>query len=737
MKLFIAIGCFLCTVTSTLKAQPIEAIIAGLQTDQQKADTLLTLANKNKAQGKYDVMLTYLNAAKPIVIQLNDANTAIRYYAYAGAYYDIKRRDKELVDECKKAFGFFEKGNQPEFKRSCLFFVAKGYRHQKLYDSAQKYFDLTEKFNNESDPYKNWLVNSEKARMYEAADNVKLADTYYDKAYQLTKAKGIRMDHGVMLSYLLEFYSYTKKPEKYAVVMAEQVDFISKRKNPQQGPSIHDVLYTNLDKMPLEEKVSFLTRVKTTLLNQGDITNGALTNSTISALYENNNQPQLSLPYMKENMELTKAPTQLLNHFIYSKATYRLLSKAGMYNEAAPLFDYLFKLKDSIGNTEQQTKLQELEIKYQTEKKQQEIALLNSNNEVRQKQIEVLQFRTQTDSLQILRETEQRKALFKENLLKEFAMQEQQKSNILLARQNILKDSIVESEQAYNSLLLSENNLKQSELAKELQLKNALSRENNLQTNQLAKEKQTKWILSGGIGLLLLSGITIFLLYRKQKNKNIIIQKQSTDLEVLMKEIHHRVKNNLQVVSSLLDLQSHTITDSQASAAVKEGKNRVQSMALIHQNLYSEGNIKGIMVKEYIGNLVQSLSDSYNISNDKVKINISIDDLNLDVDTMIPLGLVLNELVSNSFKYAFPQDAVRNKNNSGILNILLEEKNEKLHLKVSDNGAGFPVDMDIKLAKSFGLKMIKAFAQKLKATLDIYNDDGAVVEMQISKFKAA
>jgi two-component sensor histidine kinase len=336
-----------------------------------------------------------------------------------------------------------------------------------------------------------------------------------------------------------------------------------------------------------------------------------------------------------------------------------------------------------------------------------------------------------------LRETEQRKALYKESLLKEFALQEQQKSNFLLARQNILKDSIVESEQAYNGLLLSENNLKQLQLSKELQLKEALSREINLQTSQLAKEKQTRWLLTGGIGLLLLSGFSIFTLYQKQKKKNIVIQKQSVDLEVLMKEIHHRVKNNLQVVSSLLDLQSHTITDSQASAAVKEGKNRVQSMALIHQNLYSEGNIKGIMVKEYISNLVQSLSDSYNITNDNVKVNVNIDDLNLDVDTMIPLGLVLNELVSNAFKYAFPQDAVYKENHQGILNILLQEKDEKLHLKVSDNGAGFPAGMDVKSAKSFGLKMIKAFAQKLKATLDIYNNNGAVVEMQISKFKAA
>ncbi|MBL0145886.1 MAG: sensor histidine kinase [Chitinophagaceae bacterium] len=198
-----------------------------------------------------------------------------------------------------------------------------------------------------------------------------------------------------------------------------------------------------------------------------------------------------------------------------------------------------------------------------------------------------------------------------------------------------------------------------------------------------------------------------------------------------MKEIHHRVKNNLQVVSSLLDLQSHTMKDVQASEAVKEGKNRVQSMALIHQNLYSEENIKGIKVKEYIGNLLQTLCDSYNITNDKVKINTNIDDLNLDVDTMIPLGLVLNELVSNSFKYAFKETQ------NGVLNILLHEKEDKLFLQVSDNGSGFPADVDVKSAKSFGLKMIRAFAQKLKAKLDIYNNEGAVVEMEISKFKVA
>jgi len=213
--------------------------------------------------------------------------------------------------------------------------------------------------------------------------------------------------------------------------------------------------------------------------------------------------------------------------------------------------------------------------------------------------------------------------------------------------------------------------------------------------------------------------------------QNHIIEKALEEKEVLMKEIHHRVKNNLQVISSLLDLQSMTITNKQAYQTVKRGNNRVQSMALIHQNLYSEGNLKGIIAREYIGNLLRNLCDSYNISSDKITVNTQIDDLNLDVDTMIPLGLIINELVSNSFKYAFKNEQ------KGQLTLILQQQPDYLLLKVTDNGTGFPDGFDIKGNKSFGLKMIKAFAQKLKARLDIYNQNGAVVEMKITKYSMA
>jgi len=386
------------------------------------------------------------------------------------------------------------------------------------------------------------------------------------------------------------------------------------------------------------------------------------------------------------------------------------LQKAGKYSEANALADKLFVFKDSMLSLQRWEQLYEMETRFETQKKEKEIALLNAQKEVDAKAIALLNSKKKLSDFELLRQLDLQSAL---------------------VRENTLMDSIVGQERINNELLTRENGLKKSQLQKEQALMAATSRENILKANELAKEKKTRRIMLAGSAILLLAGGIIFYQYRRQKAKSRIIQKQSDNLQVLMKEIHHRVKNNLQVISSLLDLQSLTIADSQASEAVKEGKNRVQSMALIHQNLYSEDNIKGIKAKAYISNLLQSLCDSYNINNDKVKLNTEIDDLNLDVDTMIPLGLVMNELVSNSLKYAFKDGR------NGELNIILREEPQHLLLRVSDNGTGYPEGVNAKDSKSFGMKMIRAFAQKLKAKLDIYNNDGAVVQMEITKYNLA
>lgn len=257
-----------------------------------------------------------------------------------------------------------------------------------------------------------------------------------------------------------------------------------------------------------------------------------------------------------------------------------------------------------------------------------------------------------------------------------------------------------------------------------------LSGENSLKEIRLKNERQLRSILLAGVAAVLLLAAVIFFLYTKQIKKNVIIKKQTEDLQTLMKEIHHRVKNNLQIISSLLDVQLKLIKDKQAAHAIKDGRNRVHSMALIHQNLYGEKNVTAIAVDEYIKNLAQSLFHSYNIRPGQVEIHMDIDKLELDVDTVIPIGLMLNELISNSLKHAFENRA------GGLIEVTLKKHNDSLLMQIKDNGRGFP-DAANPSHSTFGMRMIKIFAQKLKADLEIYNDHGACVTMRIKKYKMA
>lgn len=293
-----------------------------------------------------------------------------------------------------------------------------------------------------------------------------------------------------------------------------------------------------------------------------------------------------------------------------------------------------------------------------------------------------------------------------------------------LEKENLLQDSI-------RTALSRENEYKVRELQAEKKLSEVLGQDNIKQQDRLRSERNMSLLLLVTITAMLVLGVIIFYLYRKQRRKNAIITQQSDDMQVLMKEIHHRVKNNLQVISSLLDLQALSIKHDQAAEAVKEGRNRVQSMALIHQNLYNEGNIKGIKVKTYIDTLAQGLFHSYNIKPRSVHLTTDIDDLNLDVDTVIPIGLILNELITNSLKYAFRDKEY------GEISVMLKKVGDNLVLKVRDNGDGFPPDSSMQPETTFGIKLIKAFAQKLKARLSIYNDNGACVEMHIARYKIA
>lgn len=300
-----------------------------------------------------------------------------------------------------------------------------------------------------------------------------------------------------------------------------------------------------------------------------------------------------------------------------------------------------------------------------------------------------------------------------------------------LNAQNLLKDSLFKNQKLLADALEAKNAFQQNQIQDQKDLGDAMLREMELQKKQASNEKKLRYVFGLSSLMLMLMGLWIYILFLKQKIKNKIIVKQSVDNEMLMKEVHHRVKNNLQIISSLLDMQSMSIKDPTAAEAIKESKNRVQSMALIHQNLYHDGNIRGIKIDDYLKHLANSLFDSYNIDSNETKLITDIDPLFLDIDTVVPLGIIVNELITNSIKYAF------NDQTGGEVFIKLNTQKDELSFQIKDSGKGFPEGWSPDSNRSFGYQLIKAFAKKLKAKLHVYNDHGAVIELLIGKYKIA
>ena len=189
--------------------------------------------------------------------------------------------------------------------------------------------------------------------------------------------------------------------------------------------------------------------------------------------------------------------------------------------------------------------------------------------------------------------------------------------------------------------------------------------------------------------------------------------------EVLLREIHHRVKNNLQIISSLLKLQSRYIKDKQTLHVFKESQNRIRSMALIHEKLYQSRELARIDFVEYVRSLVANLFRSYEVNSDLITLKTNIDDVFLGIDTAIPCGLIIDELVSNSLKYAFTEGR------QGEIHIdLHSNKESKFTLIVSDNGVGFPKDLDFRNTESLGLQLTCTLVDQLQGTIELDRSGG-------------
>ncbi len=200
--------------------------------------------------------------------------------------------------------------------------------------------------------------------------------------------------------------------------------------------------------------------------------------------------------------------------------------------------------------------------------------------------------------------------------------------------------------------------------------------------------------------------------------------------QVLLKEIHHRVKNNLQVISSLLYLQSKRVEDRHIVEMFNESSNRIKSMSLIHQKLYQSQSASTIDFNEYIQDLTDALFNSYGVRRDIVRLNLHIEGTILNVDTAIPCGLIINELVSNSLKYAFP-----NGKQGQIYVSVRRESDNKFSIIIGDTGIGLPKDLDFRDSPSLGLKLVNILVEQLGGSIELDREGGTEFRIGFAEMK--
>jgi len=217
--------------------------------------------------------------------------------------------------------------------------------------------------------------------------------------------------------------------------------------------------------------------------------------------------------------------------------------------------------------------------------------------------------------------------------------------------------------------------------------------------------------------------------YKKISIKNKGLEKSLNQNKIITQELHHRVKNNLEVISSLLNLQSRNISDPLALSAIREGENRVHSIALMHQKLYQSNNISEVDFKPYAEELISYLKDIFMHPHQNVTIKMTGEEIKLDIDTAVPLGLIINELISNSFKHGFKG---KKEGNISISMKHVDSSKQQINLIVNDNGIGLPSGFNINKATSLGLKLINMLTEQLNGTLEITNKKGACFNIIIA-----
>ncbi|MEW7291613.1 sensor histidine kinase [Aquimarina sp. 2304DJ70-9] len=317
---------------------------------------------------------------------------------------------------------------------------------------------------------------------------------------------------------------------------------------------------------------------------------------------------------------------------------------------------------------------------------------------------------------------------------------EQVKDSNIISKGVVHQAMVLNAAGEYDLAISTLNNLiKELELAyeeKRIDNKITISKVNDNIKNLKTKQKQ-----NFGIGLAVGSFIILFLLIVLLRVLNLkqgvhkTVKEKYEENKLLMKEIHHRVKNNLQIILSLLNAQANSAKgDGKLRMALIESQTKIKSMAIIHQNLYNSNTYTKVRVNDYFEELVEQMRKTFKTAGKVIHFEIEVENKEINMSLAVPLGLIINELVTNSFKYAFDDNRNDNKVN---INFKSSEIPDTYRLEIFDNGTGLPKDFDIKTLTSFGMQLVKGLVDQLNGDMKIIDGNGAGFEIYIQEPQAA
>ncbi len=650
-----------------------------------KASFMKAIVSYGKSGDKYSEAQCWNKLGKAMPdSDLNNIPFEIQCFDHALSIFKDLQYSLDAIDAQKNIAECYLKQGKPNEAEKQLLQIIEQYKAAG-YKGLQDTYDLLAQINgSKADLHKEFLYRMEAVKSMEAMSDAARSDYYYArlaltysdmkmyeessqwilKAIGAIKKKGKYEDLYGDVSLLVFDYIMLNRPAE-ALKFLEKISREIPPENLAQRVDLNEEFahcYVTmkqyekaeqyyLEMMRLYNVTNFNKAFYST--NQQMITDFIYYNQTIANFYVLIKNYKKAGFYYDRILSLPRGSVRPVTLSEIHQMQFKVDSASGNFVSAIQHFELYQNLHDSLFNATKNKQIQELQIQYETDKKDKDIRL-------KQQDISLLTNKTQLQ-------------------------------DVNLKKAGLTRNIIITSAVVLLSLLFMGYRFKQRHNVK-LQLQQDEINEHNQQL-QVVSAKQQKLI---------------------------------AEKEWLVKEIHHRVKNNLQIVISLLNVQSGYLDNPSALNAIQESRERMEAIALIHQKLYQTDYGTLIKMKSYVGEMVGYLRNFADTG--RIRFLLEIDDVSMDVSQAVPLALILNEAITNALKYAFPGDS------DGTITIILSGlEKENILLKVMDNGKGFPDNFDFSGNKSLGIQLMKLFSEQLEGELHFENNDGARITLAFKR----